>query len=108
MERYLDGSWGRPAAFLAISSGGWTSSVYFVDGYEKSPAELFMELADRDERVSSALDEFASFSLEMPCLRRIAETVWTEFDSRNQDEAARKMVAAELAEKEPLDRFCNP
>jgi hypothetical protein len=107
MERYSDGSWGHPAAFVTISSGGWASSVYDVVGYKESPAELFMKLADGDERVGSALDDFASSSLDMPCLRRIAETIWTEFDPKNQGKATRKMVAAGLADKEPLDRFLN-
>jgi hypothetical protein len=75
-----------------------------VDGYERSAAELFIALADRDERVSNALDDFASSSLDMPCLRRIAETIWTEF-ANIQAEGARKIVAAGLAEKEPLNRF---
>lgn len=105
MERYLDGSWGHPAVHSEVSASMWMSSVYFVDGYERSPAEMFMELADRDERVGSALDDFASPSLDMPCLRRIAETIWTEFDQKDQDKAVKKMVAEGLAENEPLRRF---
>ena len=105
MERYTDGSWGEPQGFAEISGHGWAASVNHVHGYEQSPAELFLELADRDERVGSALDDFASSSLDMPCLRRIAETIWTEFDPRNQDKAVEKMVAGRLAEEEPLRRF---
>lgn len=105
MERYSDGSWGTPQCFLEISAHLWCSSVCHVDGYEQSPAELFVELADREERVGSALDDFASSSLDMPCLRRIAETIWTEFDPKDQEKAVEKMVARGLADNEPLQRF---
>lgn len=104
-ERYSDGSWGPSKSIVTLSSWVWASAIDYVDGYKQSPAELFLELADSDERVGSALDDFASSSLDMPCLRRIAETIWTEFDPTNEDEAARKIVAAGLAAKEPLDRF---
>ena len=104
MERYGDGSWGPPEAFFTISGHGWLSRVDYVDGYDESPAELFMQLASREQRVASALEDFASPSLDMPCLRRIAETIWTEFDS-DQGKAAGKMVAAGIEEKERLNCF---
>ena len=105
MERYSDGSWGCRDLFIELSVQGWLSSVYYVDGYDQSPAELFMELANRDERVGGALDDFASPSLDMPCLRRIAETIWTEFDPKDQSKAVEKMVADGLADREGLNRF---
>ena len=109
MERYPDGSWGRPEVHIEVSDNMRMSSVYYVGGYERSPAEMFMELADRDERVGSALDDFASPSLDMPCLRRIAETIWTEFDpkTKKQEKAVKEMVAQGLADNEPLRRFLN-
>jgi hypothetical protein len=105
MEKYADGSWGRPRTFLTLSLRGWLSSVYQVNGYDESPAELFVDLAERDERVYEALQDFARPSLDMPCLRRIAETIWTEFDKRDQGNAIEKMVEASLVEAKSMRRF---
>ena len=106
IKRRADGSWGEPAGFTSVSWNGWASSVYFVEGHpNQSPAEMFMELANRDQRVRSALDDFASPSLDMSCLRRIAETIWTEFDPKDQGRAQNRMVADGLADRQPLERF---
>lgn len=106
MKRDADGSWGQPAGFASISCQGWISSIGYVEGHtNQAPAEMFVDLAARDERVKSALDDFASPSLNMSCLRRIAETIWTEFDSSSQKRATEKMNAAGLAEKQSLDQF---
>jgi hypothetical protein len=105
MERFSDNSWGLPKGFFVVSASLWLSSIGYLDGHEQSPAELFMDLADRDERVGSALGDFASSSMDMACLRRIAETIWTEFNPKDQDKAVRKMVAEGLAERESLQRF---
>ncbi len=107
MARYANGTWGSPEAHFELSSRGHASSIYYVDGYERSPALLFMELANSDERVRDALNDFARPSLSMPCLRRIAETIWTEFDPQDQGKAVKRMVAAALTLKEDWDRFIN-
>src|SRR5207247_7513100 len=63
--------------------------------------------ASRDQRVKNALEDLAGDPLDFPRLRRVYETMWTEFSASKKD-AERKIDVLKWATLPDLELFAEP